>query len=196
VSVLVAPVVQKPMPVRIDAIGTVQPMASVTLRSRVDSQIMEVAFQDGARVKAGDVLFRLDARQIEAQIRQADAAIARDRAALVLAESDLERAVALAKRDFATEQRLDTTRSNVATLKASIRGNEAALDNLKVQQTFYTLTAPISGRIGVAGLKAGNIARINDNVNVLATLNQMQPIYVAFSLPQRHLPEVQQAVKK
>jgi membrane fusion protein, multidrug efflux system len=188
VSVKVVQVEQKAMPVRLDAIGTVQPMATVTLRSRVDSQIMEVAFQDGASVKAGDVLFRLDARQIEAQVRQADAAI-------TLAEADLQRAISLAKRDFGTEQRLDTTRSNVAALKASIRGNEAGLESLKVQQTYYTLTAPISGRIGVAGLKAGNIARVNDNVNVLATLNQMKPIYVAFSLPQRHLPEVQLAVK-
>jgi membrane fusion protein, multidrug efflux system len=195
VSVKVVQVEQKAMPVRLDAIGTVQPISSVTLRSRVDSQIMEVAFQDGASVKAGDVLFRLDARQIEAQVRQAEATIARDRAALTLAEADLQRAISLAKRDFGTEQRLDTTRSNVAALKASIRGNEAALESLKVQQTYYTLTAPISGRIGVAGLKAGNIARVNDNTNVLATLNQMKPIYVAFSLPQRHLPEVQLAVK-
>jgi multidrug efflux system membrane fusion protein len=195
VSVITAPVIQKPMPVRLDAIGTVQPMSSVTLRSRVDSQITEVAFEDGAKVKEGDVLFRLDARQIETQIRQAEANVARDRANLTLAEAELQRAEALARRDFGTEQRLDSTRSNVAALKAGIKANEAALDFLKVQQSYYTIKAPITGRIGVAGLKAGNNVRSGDNVNVLATLNQMTPIYVTFSLPQRHLPDVRKALE-
>ena len=126
----------------------------------------------------------MDARQIETQIRQAEANVARDRANLTLAEAELQRAEALARRDFGTEQRLDSTRSNVAALKAGIKANEAALDFLKVQQSYYTIKAPITGRIGVAGLKAGNNVRSGDNVNVLATLNQMTPIYVTFSLPQ------------
>ncbi len=194
VSVVVARSVLKDLPVRLDAIGKVQPFASVTVRSRVDSQISEVLFQDGASVKTGDVLFRLDARQIDTQIRQAEANVARDRANLSLAEADLKRAEALAKRDFGTEQRLDTTRSNVASLKAAIRANEAALDNLKVQQTFYTITAPITGRIGAAGLKVGNTVRSGDNVIFLGTINQIKPTYVNFALPQQYLNDIKQAL--
>jgi RND family efflux transporter MFP subunit len=194
VPVVVAKVERRDTPVRLDAIGTVQTIASVTVRSRVDSQILEVQFDDGANVKSGDVLFVLDSRQIEAQIRQAEANLARDKASLGLAEADLKRAEELAKRDFSTEQRLDIARTQVATLRASLRAGEAGLDNLKVQYSFYTVTAPISGRVGAAGLKKGNIARSGDNATPLATINQISPIYVNFSLPQRHLPDVRASI--
>jgi RND family efflux transporter MFP subunit len=182
------------MPVRLDAIGTVQAIASVTLRSRVDSQIIDVTFEDGAKVAKGDVLFRLDARQIDALIAQAEANIARDRASLMSAEADLRRTEALAKRDFATDKVLDASRAAVGVLQASIKAGEAQLENLKVQRSYYTIIAPISGRIGFAGLKTGNIARAGDGSPALGTINQMAPIYVAFALPQRHLPEIKAAV--
>jgi membrane fusion protein, multidrug efflux system len=194
VSVLVANSERKPMPVRLDAIGTVQTIASVTLRSRVDSQIMEVAFEDGAKVNKGDVLFRLDARQIEALIAQAEANIARDKASLQSADADLRRTEALAKRDFATDKVLDASRATVGVLQATIKAGEAQLENLRVQRSYYTIIAPISGRIGFAGLKAGNIARAGDGSPVLGILNQTAPIYVAFAMPQRHLPEIKAAV--
>lgn len=182
------------MPVRLDALGTVQPMATVNVRARVESQIMEVAFRDGASVKAGDVLFRLDSRQIEAQIRQAEATLARDRAQLAANESDLKRAEELARRDFASEQRLDLARAAAQTQRAVVRGTEASIENLKVQLSFFTVTAPISGRIGVAGLREGNIAKTGDNSPLLASINQTSPIYVAFSVPQRFLADLKNAI--
>lgn len=194
VSVVVADAARKPMPVRLDAIGTVQTIASVTIRSRVDSQIMEVPFEDGAMVEEGQVLFRLDSRQIEQQIKQAEANLARDNASLNLARADLRRAEELAKRDFGTEQRLETARAQVQTLEASVRAGQAALENLRVQLTFYTIRAPISGRVGVAGLRPGNIARTTESAPALAVINQIRPIYVTFGMPQRHLPEIQKAV--
>lgn len=194
VSVVTASATRKAVPVRLDAIGTVQTIASVTLRSRVDSQIMEVNFQDGARVNKGDVLFRLDSRQIEAQVAQAEANVARDRAALTSAEADLRRTDALARRDFATDKTLDTARANAAGLQATIRSGEAQVENLKVQRSFYTISAPISGRIGVAGLKVGNIARTGDGSPLLGVINQIGPIYVAFAMPQRHLPDIRSAI--
>jgi RND family efflux transporter MFP subunit len=196
VPVVVAKAERRDTPVRLDAIGTVQTIASVTVRSRVDSQILDVQFDDGANVKAGDVLFVLDSRQIEAQIRQAEANLARDKASLGLAEADLKRAEELAKRDFSTEQRLDIARTQVATLRASVRAAEAGLDNLRVQYSYYTVIAPISGRVGAAGLKKGNIARSGDNATPLAIINQISPIYVNFSLPQRHLPDVRESIGK
>ncbi|RDJ27673.1 efflux RND transporter periplasmic adaptor subunit [Bosea caraganae] len=194
VTIVTAKVERKPMPVRLDAIGTVQAISTVTVRSRVDTQITEVGFKDGGYVKKGDVLFRLDSRLVESLLRQAEANVARDKASLSSAESELRRAEELAKREFATDQRLDTARTQVATLKASIRGGEAFVDSLKVQLTYYTITAPVSGRIGVAGLKEGNIAKTGDNSTTLVTINQIDPIYVSFSLPQRHLPDIRAAM--
>ncbi len=196
VSVITARAERKPMPVRLEAIGTVQTLSSVIVRSRVDSQIIEVGFNDGQVVKQGDLLFRLDSRQIEAQLKQFEALVARDRASLVSAEADLKRAEELAKRDFGTDQRLDTSRALVMTLRASIRGGEAAVEGLKVQLSYYTITAPVGGRVGVAGLKAGNIAKSGDSSVLLATINQVDPIYVTFSMPQRHLPEIREAMIK
>lgn len=194
VTVVTAKVERKPMPVRLDAIGTVQTMSMVNVRSRVDTQITEVGFKDGGYVKKGDMLFRLDSRLVETLLKQAEANVARDKALLISAEAELRRAEELAKREFATDQRLDTARAGVATLRASIRAGEAAVDGLKVQLTYYTITAPVSGRIGVAGLKEGNIAKTGDNSTVLVTINQIDPIYVLFSLPQRHLSDIRAAM--
>jgi membrane fusion protein, multidrug efflux system len=194
VTIVTAKAERKPTPIRLESIGTVQTISTVAVRARVDSQIMEVPFQDGGMVSKGDILFRLDSRQVEALIKQAEANIAKDKATLAQAESDLTRTETLVRRDFATDQRLDTAKALVATTKASIRGNEALLENLNVQLTFYTIVAPISGRISVAALKAGNIAKQGDASAVLTTINQISPIYVSFSLPQRHLPEIRQAM--
>jgi RND family efflux transporter MFP subunit len=194
VSVLVATAERRAAPVRLDAIGTVQTIASVTLRSRVDSQIIEVAFEEGAKVSKGDVLFRLDSRQIEALIAQAEANVAREKASLISADADLKRTEALARRDFATDKVLDASRAAVGVLQATIKAAEAQLENLRVQRSYYTISAPISGRIGFAGLKTGNIARAGDGSPVLGVINQTAPIYVSFAMPQRYLPEIKAAV--
>lgn len=194
VTIATAKAERRAMPVRLDAIGTVQAISTVTVRSRVDTQIVELGFTDGGYVKKGDVLFRLDSRHAEALLKQAEANVARDKASLASAETELRRAEALAKRDFATDQRLDTARTAVETLRAMIRSGEAAVEALQVQLTYYTITAPVSGRIGVAGLKEGNIAKTGDNSVPLVTINQIDPIYVSFSLPQRHLSDIRAAM--
>jgi RND family efflux transporter MFP subunit len=194
VPVLVGKAERKPMPVRLDALGTVSTISTVSIRARAESQILDVAFRDGASVKAGDVLFRLDSRQIEAQIRQAEATLARDRAQAVANDSDLKRAQELARRDFASEQRVDQARAAAEAQRAVVRATEANIENLKVQLGFYTITAPISGRVGVAGLKVGNIAKTGDGSPLLASINQTSPIYVAFSVPQRYLADLKNAI--
>jgi multidrug efflux system membrane fusion protein len=194
VPVTIGKAERKPMAVRLDALGTVQTIATVSVRARVESQILAVPFEDGSSVKSGDVLFRLDSRQIEAQIRQAEANLARDRAQSVSADADYKRAQELARRDFASEQRLDQARAAAETQRAIVRASEANVDNLKVQLSFYTLSAPISGRVGPAGLKTGNIAKTGDSSPVLALINQTSPIYVAFSLPQRYLIDLKSSI--
>jgi RND family efflux transporter MFP subunit len=185
---------RRPMPVRFDTIGQVQPLASVTVRSRVESQVLSVAFEDGSQVKKGDILFQLDQRGIEAQIKQAEATLARSRAQLEQAQRDVKRNEALAANEYASRQKLDDSKTSVSTLQAQIRSDEAVLENLNVSLSYYTIRAPISGRVGVAGVKAGNIAKTGDSSVALATINQMSPIYVSFAVPQRLLPELRTAL--
>lgn len=187
---------RRPMPVRFDTIGTVQTVSSVTLRSRVESQIMKVNFEDGSAVKQGDVLFELDSRGIEAQIKQAEANLSRSRAQLEQAERDVRRNEQLAAQEVGSKVTLDNARTTVQTVTAQIRADEAVLENLRIQLGYYTIRAPITGRIGVAGIKAGNIAKTGDGSVPLATINQISPIYVSFNVPQRLLPELREALAK
>ena len=185
---------RRPMPVRFDTIGQVQPLASVTVRSRVESQVLSVAFEDGSQVKKGDILFQLDQRGIEAQVKQAEASLARSRAQLEQAQRDVKRNEALAANECASRQKLDDSKTAVTTLLAQIRSDEAVLENLNVSLSYYTIRAPISGRISVAAVKAGNFAKTGDTSVALATINQMSPIYVSFAVPQRLLPELRTAL--
>jgi len=194
VAVVLAPVVQKPMPVRLETIGTVQPFATVTVKSRIDGQIVQVHFREGQEVKTGDLLFTMDSRAMEAQIRQTEAVVQRDRAQLAQARRDLERLTELAAKEFAARTKVDDMRTLGAALEASVKASEASVDNLKVQLTYYTIRAPIDGRVGSIGLKAGNLVKANDTLTMV-TINQMRPIYVSFALPQASLGDVRDAMK-
>jgi RND family efflux transporter MFP subunit len=184
------------MPVRFDTIGTVQPVASVVLRSRVESQVLSVNFEDGATVKQGDILFQLDSRGIEAQIKQAEANLARSKAQLEQAQRDVKRGEQLIASDVGSRVTVDNARTAVQTTSAQIRADEAVLENLNVQLSYYTIRAPITGKVGVAGIKPGNIAKTGDGSPPLATINQINPIYVSFNVPQRLLPELRDALSK
>ncbi|MCA0424297.1 MAG: efflux RND transporter periplasmic adaptor subunit, partial [Proteobacteria bacterium] len=193
--VAVAAVERKDVPYRVEAIGTVQAIASVTVRSRVDSQIVSVSFQDGATVTEGQVLAKLDSRAIDAQVRQAEATLARNRTMLELARATLSRGEALAVQNFATKQRLDENRFAVMAQESQVRADEAQLELLRTQQSYYTIRAPISGKAGLANIKPGNIARSSDGGIALTTINQMSPIYVSFSLPQRYFDDLRAAIE-
>lgn len=185
---------RRTVPVMVETIGTVQAISTVTVRSRVDSQIDEVLFADGANVKQGDILARLDSRAIRAQIAQAEATLARDTATLELARSTLKRGEELADKSFATKQRLDENRANVAAQEAQVKAGQAQVELLKTQLTYYTIKAPISGRAGLANIKPGNMARSSDGATPLTTINQIAPIYISFSLPQRYFQELREAL--
>lgn len=180
------------VPLMVESIGTVQAIASVVVRSRVDSQIEAIHFADGATVKEGDLLATLDSRAIRAQIAQAEATQARDRASLDLARITLKRGEDLALN--ATRQRLDENRTNVSVQEAQFKATSAQIDLLKTQLSYYTIHAPISGKAGLANIKPGNMARSSDGATALTTINQIAPIYVAFSLPQRYFGEIRSAI--
>ncbi|MGO4715725.1 efflux RND transporter periplasmic adaptor subunit [Bradyrhizobium sp. 2TAF24] len=193
VSVEVARAERRTVPVEVDAIGTVTPVASVALKSRLETTIVAVHFEDGAPVREGDLLFTLDARQLDAQIAQAEGSLARDQAQLAGAERDLRRYSDLVAKGATTQVNLDNAKTQVDVLQATIQADQSALDNLRVQKSFTVIRAPISGRISAAAVKVGNFVRPAD-VAPLATINQIAPVYVAFAIPQRTLGELRDAM--
>lgn len=193
VPVEVAEAVSKVVPLQIDALGTVTPIASVAIKSRLDNEITEVKFTDGARIKKGDVLLQLDGRSLEAQIRQAEGNIARDKAQLEGAERDVRRYTELVAKSATPVTNLDNAKTQADTFRAAIQADTAVLENLKVQLSYCTITAAIDGRISAAAVKVGNFVRSADTAPI-ATLNQLSPIYVSFAVPQRYLPDIRKAI--
>lgn len=194
VSVELARAEKKRVPVDVDAIGTVTPVSSVALKSRLETTIVEVHFKDGARVNEGDLLFTLDSRQIDAQIAQAEGALARDQAQLAAAQRDLARYTELVAKGATTQVNLDNARTATDTALATIKADQGLLDNLKVQKSYTLIRAPIGGRISAASVKVGNFVRPADTAP-LATINQMAPVYVTFAIPQRVLSDLREAMK-
>ena len=193
VPVAVAKAVKKSVPVRLDALGTVTTVASVAVKPRIDSEIIAVKFEDGARVKQGDILFVLDSRAIEAQMAQVQGNIARDQAQIDGAERDIRRYTDLVAKGATPIVNLENAKTQQGTFAGALKADQAALENLKVQLSYCTIRASISGRISMASVKVGNIVRQAD-LNPLATINQIGPIYVSFAVPQRSLPEVRAAI--
>ncbi|MDB5648854.1 MAG: family efflux transporter, subunit [Hyphomicrobiales bacterium] len=195
-NVRVETALRGPMEVRIEAVGTVQPISSVAIRSRIDAQIDSILVGDGAAVNAGDILVKLDSRQVEAQIKQAQATLARDQTVLEQADRDVKRYAELVSKQTGTQVNLDNAKTAVAAARAAIMGDEAQVENLKVQLSWYTIKAPITGRVSTFNQKAGNIIRSGDSTatGTLTTIVQTTPIYVAFSVPQRLLPDLRTAI--
>jgi multidrug efflux system membrane fusion protein len=193
VPVEVAKAVRKEVPVRLDALGTVTPIASVAIKARIDTAIDSVHFKDGAHVTKGELLFTLDCRAVDAQIAQTEGTVARDQAQLAGAERDVARYTSLVKKNATPQQVLDTAATQADVYRASIKADEGTLDNLKVQRSYCTITAPISGRISAAAVKVGNFVRQADTTP-MATINQMAPVYVSFTVPQKDLPAIRAAL--
>jgi RND family efflux transporter MFP subunit len=193
VSVELAKAERKPVPVDVDSIGTVTPISSVALKSRVETTIVSVHFEDGAKVNEGDLLFTLDARQIDAQIEQAEGTLAKDRAQLEGAQRDLRRYNDLVAKGATTQVNVDNAKTQSEILIGTIKADQSALDNLKVQKSYTIIRAPFSGRISAANVKVGNFVRPADT-SPLAVINQMAPVYVTFAIPQRVLVDLRDAM--
>jgi membrane fusion protein, multidrug efflux system len=193
ISVEVARAVKRKTPVQIEALGNVTTMASVAVKPRIDDEIVGIHFTDGAFVKKGDLLVTLDPRMLQAQISQAEAQIARDQAQLEQADRDMRRYTELVGKGATPQINVDNARTAGDTMRAAIRADNAAVENLKVQLSFCFIRAPISGRISQASVKVGNFARSADVIPI-ATINQIAPIYVTFMVSQRNLPETRVAM--
>jgi RND family efflux transporter MFP subunit len=193
VPVDIAKAERKMVPVKLDALGTVTPIASVALKPRVDTTITEVHFEDGARVNKGDLLFTLDCRQVEADIKKTQAVIDGAQASLEQAQRDVQRYTELAARNATPIVTLNNAQTAVNISKATAESNRAQLENLKVQLGFCAIRAPITGRISMANVKVGNFVRQADTTP-MATIIQLAPVYVSFTVPQKNLPDIRQAI--
>lgn len=191
VPVLVATALNKPMPLRVDTLGAVEPLVTVIIRARVAGRVDALHFEDGAAVEKGDMLFVLDSREIDAQILQAEAILSRDRAQWEKAQRDVERYTGLLARNAVSQVQVDDAKTVADAQKATVQQDQANLEALKVQRSYYEIRAPVSGRIGIAAVRPGAVIRVDDT---LATVRQIKPIYVAFGVAERYLADLRDAL--
>jgi multidrug efflux pump subunit AcrA (membrane-fusion protein) len=193
VPVTAAKVQQHDVPIVLEGLGTVTPLNTATIRSQVQGTLESVDFVEGQEVKRGDVLAKIDPRVYEAQVDQAEAALARDQASLKNAKTDLARTQPLADRGIATQQLLDKQNSQVAQGEGTVALDRAAQESAQTQLSFTTIAAPFDGVTGIRRIDPGNIVQPSD-ANGLVVLTQLQPIAIIFTLPSGDIPSLQQAL--
>jgi multidrug efflux system membrane fusion protein len=180
------------VPVYVIGLGTVQAYNTVTIKTRVDGEIMDVMFDEGQEVKAGEPLFQIDPRPYQAALDRAEASLQRDQAQLEAAKGNLTRDTDLLKKGFQTQQAFDDQKATVDQLDASIKGDKAQIETERLNLDYATVKAPIDGRTGARLVDAGNLVQANQGTN-LVTITQMKPIVVSFAVPQASLGAIRQA---
>lgn len=185
----VAKVAVREVPVQVTAIGSIDPLRTVNVKSRVDGQVVAVKFKAGDEVKAGEVLFKLDDRPAQAALSQAEAALARDIATLENQKRELARQEQLMAAKITTQQDYDAARTAVAVTSQVLAVDRATIENAKLTLDYNTIRAPIGGRTGKILIDLGNVIKASDTFP-LVTINQIQPVYVTFSVAQRYLGEI------
>jgi multidrug efflux system membrane fusion protein len=183
------------VPVSLTGLATVQPLTVVTVRSRIDGEVLKIGFAEGQMVAEGDLLAQIDPRPYQASLDQAKAKQTQDEAQLANAERDLARSERLVESNYTSRQQADTQRATVAQLRAQIEGDKAAVESAQVQLDYTTIRAPMAGRAGFRLVDQGNLVRATDATGIV-TLSQIQPITAVVTLPERDFLEVAEAMKR
>ena len=194
VPVVVTKISRSSIPVYLNGLGNVTPYYTVTVKSRVDGQLIKVHFNEGDFVKEGQTLIEIDPRPFQVQLEMAEATLAHDQALLANAKVDLDRYKLLVKTDAIPSQQLDTQTALVAQYEATIKQDQANIDNAKLQLVYSKITAPITGVLGLRLVDPGNIVHASD-ANGMITITQLQPISVLFTIPEDSLPQVTQKLR-
>jgi multidrug efflux system membrane fusion protein len=195
VPVLIGKVVEKSMPLRLHAIGNVETVASVAVKSRVDAQIIVTHVRDGQDLVKGDPLFQLDPKPYQSQLEQAQANLARDQAQLDYLRGQEKRYQDLLKQNFVSQEGYAQVAANFRAAQASVSADEAAVQHARIDLGYTTIRSPINGRAGKVMLSEGNMVKANDTV-AMVVINQLAPIYVSVAVPEQYLNEIRARQKK
>lgn len=188
VPVEVASATTRSVPVQLAAIGSVEAYSTVSVKSRVDGTVVKVHFAEGQDVKKGDILFSIDTAPFQTALRHAEAVLARDLAQARNAEEQASRYASLVKDGIVTREQYDSFRTTAEALTATVAADRAAVENARIQLNYCTIRSPLTGRTGNLAINAGNVVSSNDTA--LVTINQINPIYVSFTLPEKNLSEI------
>jgi membrane fusion protein, multidrug efflux system len=194
VPVLVAQVEQKTVAYQIHAIGTVEAYSTVSVKARIDGRLDQVHFKQGDEVKQGQLLFTIDPKPLEAALRQAEAQLERDRAQMIRANADERRYSYLLKQKVGSQEQYDQAHANAAAARATVAADQAMLATAKLNLSYTSIHSPLDGRTGDLKLHVGNLVKANDASGIMVVINQVRPIYVDFSLPEKDLAEVRRAM--
>lgn len=189
IPVTAAAVEKMDVPLDLTAVGHVDAYSNVAVRTRVGGEVTKVTFREGQDVKAGDLIFELDRRPYQAALAEAEANLERDRARAREADENLKRYALLIKKDYVTQEQFSQATANADALRATVKGDEAQLETARLNLSYCTITAPISGRTGGLLVHPGNLVKANDD-RPLVVINQVEPIYVTFAVPEASLADV------
>jgi len=182
-------VIQKTVPVQIRAIGNIEAYSTVSVKSQIDGVLTRVHFKEGQDVRKGDLLFTIDPRPYEAALKQAEANLAKDTAQLDNARVEVGRYEELVKKGYVAREQYDQIKTNAAALEATVNADKALVENARVQLKYCYIYSPITGRTGYLVSNQGNLIKANAD-NPIVTVNQIQPIYATFSVPEQYLSEI------
>jgi multidrug efflux system membrane fusion protein len=189
IPVLVATATQKAVPVQIRAVGNAEAFSTVSIKSQVTGVLMKAHFREGQNVQRGQLLFTIDPRPLEAVLKQAEAALARDQAQLKNAREQTRRYAELVQKQYVSQEQYDQIRTNAEAMEAVVEADKAAVENAKVQLSYCYIYSPIDGQVGSLLVNEGNLVRVND-ATPLVVINQVTPINVTFAVPEQHLADL------